>query len=121
MPRNGQRQQETSIPGTILRSEKHAQHLWKKTHDNAVKTYGESGRAYRVAYAALKHLYEKKGDRWVKKGWKGPSDAQAARSTTTTPRSTDEPKAPTMHGEVAKASKKSALKSKRRQKQTVRG
>jgi hypothetical protein len=30
--------------------------------DSAVKTYGEGAAAHRVAYAALKHQYEKKGD-----------------------------------------------------------
>ncbi|MGH2442739.1 MAG: ChaB family protein [Chloroflexota bacterium] len=62
----------TGIPQTILRSEKHAQDTWKETHDSAVKTYGEGGRAHRVAYASLKHSYEKKGDRWIKKEHKGP-------------------------------------------------
>lgn len=66
------------IPKTILRSEKHAQDIWQKTHDSAVKTYGEGARAHRVAFAALKNEYEKKGDRWVPKGWRGPSDPRAA-------------------------------------------
>lgn len=62
------RKDTTGIPSTILRSDKHAQHIWKKAHDSAVKTYGEGGRAHRVAYAALKHRYEKRGDRWVPRG-----------------------------------------------------
>jgi cation transport regulator ChaB len=61
------RSRETGIPQTILRSDRHAQKLWKETHDSAVETYGEGGRAHRVAYASLKHEYEKKGDRWVRK------------------------------------------------------
>ena len=81
------------IPSTILRSDKHAQELWHKAHDSAVETYGEGGRARRVAYAALKHQYEKRGDRWVRKAEQGPSDPQAARGPTTEPRSTDEPRA----------------------------
>src|SRR5690606_30521663 len=56
-----QRAEETEIPSTIMRSDKHAQRLWKKAHDSAVDTYGEGGRAHRVAYAALKHEYEKRG------------------------------------------------------------
>jgi cation transport regulator ChaB len=59
---------ETGIPRTILRSDQHAQNIWKEAHDSSVETYGEGGRAHRVAYAALKHQYEKKGDRWVRKG-----------------------------------------------------
>ena len=60
----------TEVPSTIERSEKHAKEIWVAAHDSAVKTYGEGGRAHRVAYAALKHEYEKRGDRWVKKGKK---------------------------------------------------
>lgn len=45
----------------------HAQDIWKEMHDSAVKEYGEDGRAHRVAYASLKHQYQKKGDKWVKK------------------------------------------------------
>lgn len=73
MPRTKQATESTTIPSTIRQSDKHAQHLWKKAHDSAVKTYGEGGRAHRVAYAALKHEYKKQGDKWVPKGWKGPS------------------------------------------------
>lgn len=69
----------TQIPRTIQRSDPHARHIWKKAHDSAVKTYGEGQRAHRVAYAALKHSYEKRGDRWVPKGGRGPSDPRAAR------------------------------------------
>lgn len=76
------------MPSTLLRSEKHAQEIWKKSHDSAVQTYGEGGRAHRVAYAALKHQYEKKGDRWVPKGWKGPSDPQAAQGARDRPKAT---------------------------------
>ncbi len=98
--RNGR--DDTQIPSTIMRSEKHAQETWRKAHDSAVGTYGEGGRAHRVAYAALKHQYEKRGDRWVRKAEKGPSDPQAARGPTTSPRSMDEPRAPTAGGKVAK-------------------
>ena len=99
------------IPGTIARSAKHAQHIWKKAHDSAVDTYGEGRSAYRVAYAALKHVYEKKGDRWVEKAEKGPSDPQAATGPTTTPKST-EGKKPTAGGKVAKTEKEAREKAK---------
>ena len=66
-------------PKTVQRLDEHAQALWQAAHDSAVKTYGEGGRAHRVAFSALKHEYEKKGDRWVNKGWKGPSDPHAAK------------------------------------------
>ena len=53
----------------------------RKTHDGAVETYGEGERAHRVAYASLKHSFEKRGDRWVPKKQKGPSDPRSTQST----------------------------------------
>jgi cation transport regulator ChaB len=55
------------LPATLKRSSKSAREMWVKVHDNAVDEYGEGGRAHRTAWAALKHDYEKKGDRWVAK------------------------------------------------------
>lgn len=107
MPR---RRSETEIPSTILRSDAHAQRLWKKAHDSAVETYGEGGRAHRVAYAALKHEYEKRGDKWVRKNGKGPSDPQAARGPTTARKSTDEPAAPMAGGKVARTESEARAK-----------
>ncbi len=100
----------TEMPSTIERSDKHAQRLWTKAHDSAVKTYGEGGRAHRVAFAALKHEYEKQGDRWVNKGWKGPSDPQAAQGHR------DKPK-PTAGGKVAKNEKQAKAKGKEARKE----
>jgi cation transport regulator ChaB len=67
------------LPSTLKRSSPKAQRTWAKTHDNAVEEYGEGERAHRTAFAALKHSFEKEGDRWVPKAKKGPSDPQAAR------------------------------------------
>jgi cation transport regulator ChaB len=108
---------ETEIPSTIMRSEEHAQHLWKAAHDSAVGTYGEGGRAHRVAYAALKNEYEKKGDKWVKKAEKGPSDPQAARGPTTKKKSTDPDRAPTAGGKVAHSDKEAREKAKEARKE----
>jgi hypothetical protein len=71
-----------SMPSTVKRSPAKAQRTWAKTHDSAVKEYGEGERAHRTANAALKHSFEKVGDHWEPKagGRKGPSDEQAARS-----------------------------------------
>lgn len=102
------------IPSTILRSDKYAQEIWKKTHDSAVETYGEGGRAHRVAYAALKHQYEKRGDRWVRKGWKGPSDPQAAQGAK------DRPK-PTAGGKVARTESEARRKAKQARKEAREG
>jgi cation transport regulator ChaB len=66
------------MPATIRRSPKHAQDLWSKVHDSAVKEYGEGERAHRTAFAALKHEFEKVGDHWEAKETWGPSDARAA-------------------------------------------
>ncbi|MBE0476143.1 MAG: ChaB family protein [Coriobacteriia bacterium] len=66
------------MPDTIKRSSKKAQDTWGKAHDSAVETYGEGRRAHQTAYAALKHTFEKVGDRWEPKGRKGPSDPGAA-------------------------------------------
>ncbi|MFI2642239.1 ChaB family protein [Streptomyces sp. NPDC018610] len=69
------------LPSTLERSSEEAQRTWIKAHDSAVDTYGEGERAHRVAYGALKHMYEKVGDHWERKegGRKGPSDPQSAR------------------------------------------
>jgi hypothetical protein len=69
------------LPSTLERSPKKAQETWIKAHDSAVQTYGEGERAHRTAFSALKHSFEKVGDHWEPKAKKGPSDAQAARST----------------------------------------
>ena len=68
-----------TMPGTIRRSSPRARRTWAKTHDHAVQEYGEGERAHRTAFAALKHSFEKKGDRWVEKDHKGPSDPRARR------------------------------------------
>jgi cation transport regulator ChaB len=67
------------LPSTLERSPKKAQRTWVEAHDSAVEEYGEGERAHRTAYAALKHSFEKVGDRWQDKEHKGPSDKQAAK------------------------------------------
>src|ERR671928_1048923 len=111
------KEDKTEMPSTIQRSDQRAQEIWEKAHDSAVETYGEGGRAHRVAYAALKHEYEKKGDKWVRKAEKGPSDPQAARGPTTKKKSTDEPRAPTARGKVAKTEKQARAKAKEARKE----
>jgi cation transport regulator ChaB len=68
------------MPDTIKRSSAKAQRTWAKAHDNAVEQYGEGERAHRTAFSALKHSFEKVGDRWEPKAEKGPSDPRAKRS-----------------------------------------
>ena len=91
---------EEELPSTLQRSPKKAQETWSKTHDSAVETYGEGERAHRTAFSSLKHSFEKVGDHWEEKDEKGPSDAQAARSTPFSRRSR-----PTAGGVDANASK----------------
>jgi cation transport regulator ChaB len=69
------------MPATLRRSSAKAQRTWAKAHDSAVETYGEGEAAHRTAFGALKHTHEKKGDRWVAKDEKGPSDPRSKRST----------------------------------------
>jgi hypothetical protein len=69
----------SDLPSTLQRSSAKAQRTFAETLENAEKTYGSGQRAARVAYASLKHSFEKVGDRWVPKKEKGPSDAQAAK------------------------------------------
>jgi cation transport regulator ChaB len=68
------------LPSTIERSSKKVQRTYAKALDNAHEQYDSEQRAHRTAYAAVKHIAEKKGDRWQLKDGKGPSDPQAARS-----------------------------------------
>ena len=70
----------SELPSTLRRSPKKAQRTFAKAHDSAADEYGDERRANQVAWAAVKHSFEKVGDRWAvkEKGRKGPSDAQAA-------------------------------------------
>lgn len=70
------------LPSTLQRSSAKAQRTFGKTHDNAVDQYGHGERAQRTAYASLKHGFEKRGDRWVEKDAKGPSDPRSAQAST---------------------------------------
>ena len=67
------------LPSTLQRSPKKAQRTFAKAHDSAADEYGDEKRANQVAWAAVKHSFEKVGDHWEPKegGKKGPSDEQA--------------------------------------------
>ena len=66
------------LPSTLQRSAKKAQRTFTKAYDAAADQYGSAKRANQVAWAAVKHAYEKVGDHWEKKDEMGPSDARAA-------------------------------------------
>jgi len=67
------------LPSTIARSPKKVQRTYAEALDSAHEQYDSEERAHRTAYAAVKHVAEKKGDHWELKDSKGPSDPQAAR------------------------------------------
>ena len=58
---------------------KHAQHIYKKAHDNAIEQYQDPEKrrggksesaeevAHKVSWGAVKREYQKKRDKWVKK------------------------------------------------------
>lgn len=68
---------QSELPSTLRRSGDKAQRTFAEAHDAAMEQYGDEERAYRVAFAALKHTHEKVGDRWEPKEEWGPSDPQA--------------------------------------------
>src|SRR5919112_340631 len=63
----------SELPSTLKRSPKKAQRTFAKAHDSAAGEYGDEKRANQVAWAAVKHSFEKVGG-----GKKGPSDPQPA-------------------------------------------
>jgi cation transport regulator ChaB len=66
-------------PSTLRRSPKKAEETYEKTLERAEETYsGDEERAHRVAWSAVKHAFEKKGDHWEPKRKRGPSDPHAA-------------------------------------------
>jgi cation transport regulator ChaB len=95
------------LPSTLRRSSAKAQRTFTKSHDAAAEEYGSEERAHRVAYAALKHSFEKVGDHWERKQQKGPSDKRAERGGLHNP-------IPSAEGVDANASKKHLLDIARR-------
>jgi len=68
------------LPSTIARSAEKVQRTYAKTLDSAEEQYDSEERAHRTAFAAVKHVAEKKGDHWELKDEQGPSDPQSAQS-----------------------------------------
>ena len=95
------------LPSTLQRSGAKAQRTFAKAHDAGAEQYGSEARAHRVTYAALKHSFEKVGDRWERKRRKGPSDARAERGGLHNP-------IPSAEGVDANASKRHLLDVARR-------
>jgi cation transport regulator ChaB len=70
---------EEELPSTLKRSPKKVRDTYEKALDSAHEEYSSEARAHRVAWAAVKHVAEKKGDHWEVKDEYGPSDERAAR------------------------------------------
>ncbi|MBA4025627.1 MAG: cation transport regulator ChaB [Gordonia sp.] len=97
----------SELPSTLLKSKKKAQRTFTKTYDSAMEEYDDTKRAHRVAFAALKHSFEKVGDHWEPKGKRGPSDDRAKSGG-------PNPKGKSAEGVDANASKKHLLEVARR-------
>lgn len=97
----------SELPSTLQKSDAKAQRTFAETHDSAEDQYGDGARAHRVAFAALKHSYEKVGDHWEPKDEKGPSDSRAESGG-------PHPKGESAEGVDANASKKHLMDIARR-------
>lgn len=78
------------LPGTLKRSPDKAQDTYMHTLESAEEVHGDGEAAHRIAFASLKHSFEKVGDHWEPKDEWGPSDPQDAKRgvearTSTTP------------------------------------
>src|SRR3954470_14630477 len=72
---------EEDLPSTLERSPKKVRDAYDKTLESALDEYGgDEARAHRVAWAAVKHIAEKRGDHWELKDSYGPSDPQSEQS-----------------------------------------
>jgi cation transport regulator ChaB len=68
------------LPSTLERSPAKVRRTYEEALDAAHEQYqGDEERAHRTAWAAVKHIAEKKGDHWELKDEPGPSDERAAR------------------------------------------
>jgi cation transport regulator ChaB len=68
------------LPSTIERSPARVRRTYESALDRAHEQYDSEERAHRTAWSAVKHVAEKKGDRWQVKEEPGPSDPQARQS-----------------------------------------
>jgi len=98
------------LPSTLRRSPGKAQRTYRKTLASAEQEYGDGEQAQRVAYASLKHSFEKVGDHWEPKARRGPSDEQSKQTGTA---ARERPK-PTAEGVDANAPKSHLLELAKR-------
>lgn len=55
------------LPGTLPRSSQEAQATFLQARREAAREHGEPEETNRIAYAALKQKFEKRGDGWIAK------------------------------------------------------
>jgi hypothetical protein len=68
MPRSSRYGQPAGgLPGTLQRSSPEAQAAFLRARREAAREHGESEETDRIAYAALKQKFEKRGDEWIAK------------------------------------------------------
>lgn len=68
------------LPATLHRSPVNAQATYMHTLESAEQDHGDGEAAHRIAFASLKHSFEKVGDHWEPKDEPGPSDDQDAKT-----------------------------------------
>jgi cation transport regulator ChaB len=73
-------QEKERLPSTLKRSPAKAQATYMHTLESAEQDHGDGEAAHRIAFASLKHSFEKVGDHWEPKDEPGPSDDQDART-----------------------------------------
>jgi cation transport regulator ChaB len=73
------KEEKERLPGTLKRSPEKAQETYVHTLESAEEVHGDGEAAHRIAFASLKHSFEKVGDHWEQKVEPGPSDAQDAK------------------------------------------
>ena len=60
------------IPSTLERSPKKVRDTYEEALDSAARAVRQRGASHRTAWSAVKHVAEKKGDRWETRGREGP-------------------------------------------------
>jgi cation transport regulator ChaB len=74
------KQENERLPATLRRSPAKAQATYMHTLESAEQDHGDGEAAHRIAFASLKHSFEKVGDHWEPKDEPGPSDDQDAKT-----------------------------------------
>jgi cation transport regulator ChaB len=72
--------EDVDLPSTLERSPPKVRRAYAETLESALDTYeGDEERAHRAAWAAVKHIAEKKGDHWELKDDYGPAGGEDRR------------------------------------------